>query len=87
MNGRELNNVEIKNPIADDVARMLCREIRAEAEIHWYTAGARLCYACRKSRKDLEKAPGFTDMPGNRGCILVNARYALMLTEGRDFSN
>jgi hypothetical protein len=81
-----MNAENIRDPIPYDVAIKLCREIRAEAEIKWTTASARWCYACREARKDWAKTPGFTDKPGNRGCMLVNARYALMLTQGSNLA-
>ena len=79
-----MNNKVVKNGIPDDVALRLCREIRVEAEVRWTTASARWCYTCRESREDTEGKRGFTLKPGNRGCVLVNARYALIQTAGNE---
>jgi hypothetical protein len=76
----------VEEPISYGVAIEICRAIRAEAEINWTTASARWCYACREARKDWAKTPGFSDKPGNRGCMLVNTRYALIQTSGTDVS-
>ena len=64
------------NLIPLEVAEQLCREIRAEADRNWHTAAARWCWSCRKSKQADE--PGYLQKPGNRGCILINARYAQM---------
>lgn len=73
-----MNNEEVKDPIPYEVAKKLCKEIRDEAEIRWTTASARWCYTCRESRGDSDIKRGFMLKPGNRGCVLVNARYALI---------
>lgn len=77
-----MKNTEVKNPIPYEVALKLCEEIKAEAEIKWATASARWCYTCRDSRGDSEVKRGFMLKPGNRGCVLVNARYALIHSAG-----
>jgi hypothetical protein len=73
-----MKNAEDKSPIPYDVALKLCKEIRDEAEVRWTTASARWCYSCREARGDSVDQRGFMLKPGNRGCVLVNARYALM---------
>jgi hypothetical protein len=63
-------------PIPWEDADQLCAAIRQEAEQTWYTAAARWCWDCQQTMGgDLTKR-GFMHKPGNRGCYLVNARYA-----------
>ena len=65
------------NPIPLEIAIQLCDEIREELDRIWYPTPARWCYCCQK--EILEGDPmnrGFLRKPGNRGCALVNARYA-----------
>jgi hypothetical protein len=70
---------EETNPIPLEIAEQLCAEIRAEADRNWHTAAARWCWSCRKSKGAEEpKQPAYLQKPGNRGCILINARYAHM---------
>lgn len=70
---------EIISPIPLEVAEQFCAEIRAEADRNWYTAAARWCWSCRKGKGAEEpKQPGYLQKPGNRGCLLINARYAQM---------
>lgn len=74
-----MEGYEETSPIPLIVAEQLCAEIRAEADRNWHTAAARWCWACRKRREtDVPKQPGYLQKPGNRGCILINARYAHM---------
>lgn len=63
-------------PIPAEIARQLCSDIRAEAEKNWHTASARWCWQCRRSYEDRGRVIGYQQKPGNRGCLLVNARYA-----------
>jgi hypothetical protein len=63
-------------PIPFDTAVELCAQIRAEAEIHWQTASAKWCYQCRQIAGDDPNNRGFLRAPGNRGCIVINHKYA-----------
>ncbi len=74
-----MNKTIVNQPIPLDVASQLCAEIRAEAEENWHTASARWCWHCRRTYEGRKNFKGFRQKPGNRGCILVNARYASML--------
>lgn len=59
-----------------ELANQLCAEIRAEADQNWHTFTARWCWGCqRESGGDPEKR-GFLRAAGNRGCTLINTRYA-----------
>lgn len=80
----EKKNTKVKNPIPYEVALMLCNEIKEEVALKWTTASARWCYACQASRDDSEQVRGFTLKPGNRGCVVVNARYARLQAAGRN---
>lgn len=59
-----------------EVADQLCQAIRGEAEERWYTAAARWCWNCRQEAGGDMNKRGFMRAPGNRGCYLVNARFA-----------
>jgi len=63
-------------PIPLGIAERLCAEIRAEAEEHWYTSASAWCWSCQKATGGKTIKRGFLQAPGNRGCILINARYA-----------
>ena len=65
-------------PIPMDVALQLCAEIRQEAEDHWYTEAARWCWACQQATGGASTKRGFLRLPTNRGCMLINARFASM---------
>jgi hypothetical protein len=61
------------------IALKLCSEIRGEADRNWHTASARWCWECRQSGGDDPDRRGFMRMPGNRGCVLINRRYSLIM--------
>lgn len=61
------------------IALSLCKQIREEADQNWHTAAARWCWECRKAGGGDPEKRGFTRAPGNRGCILINRRFALMM--------
>jgi len=62
-------------PIPLQLVEKLCEEIRIETEAHWYTESARWCWNCQKSAGGNLEKRGFLRLPGNRGCVLVNARF------------
>lgn len=62
--------------IPRDTAEHICEEIRAEAALEWHTAAARWCWTCQKAAGSSLQKRGFLLKPGNRGCHLVNLRYA-----------
>lgn len=68
------------NPIAEPIpweeADRLCAAIRLEAEKNWYTAAARWCWDCQRAIEGDMSNRGFMRKPDNRGCYLVNARFA-----------
>jgi hypothetical protein len=66
------------DPIPWQVADQLCLAIREEAKINWYTIAARWCWDCQKTTGGDLTRRGFMRRPGNRGCELVNARFAEM---------
>ena len=66
------------NPIPLDIAIQLCDEIREEIDRLWYPTPARWCLTCQEESGGGPAKRGFLRAPGNRGCILVNARYAEM---------
>jgi hypothetical protein len=83
--GGELMNANvIRDAIPYETAIMLCKEFRAEAEWEWHTAASRWCWRCQQAAGGEASKRGFLRAPGNRGCILVNARYAEMQAEGRN---
>ena len=65
----------LQNPIPLEIAAKLCEQIRTEANTNWHTAAARWCWHCQKTSEDPSK-PGYLGVPGNRGCHLVNIRFA-----------
>lgn len=67
------------SPIPLDITLRLCEEIRRETENNWYTASARWCWSCQQSTNRDPSKRGFLRQEGNRGCILINARYARLL--------
>lgn len=69
-------NNPVTEPIPWEIADQLCTAIRKEAEQNWYTASARWCWDCQQTLKGDEFTRGFMRKEGNRGCYLVNARYA-----------
>ena len=71
-----MENDVVVVPIPLEVAVRLCEEIRKEFEQdHWYTSAARWCWSCQQSSGGDPANRGFLMKPGNRGCILINARY------------
>ena len=71
-----MNEQVVVNPIPLDVATQLCAEIRREFdEESWHSSAARWCWSCQQTGRDDSTNRGFLQKPGNRGCILVNARY------------
>ena len=71
-----MNPSKYQIPISTDVALQLCAQIRQEAEANWHTEAARWCWACQQTTGGDPARRGFLRMPGNRGCVLVNARFA-----------
>lgn len=63
-------------PIPLEVAIQLCAEIRQQAEQAWQSPALRWCWSCQQSTGGDPAKRGFLRQPDNRGCILVNARYA-----------
>lgn len=68
----------VNEPIPYEIAVKLCDEIRAEAEINWNTASANWCYQCRKLAGNDPNKRGFLRAAGNRGCILINCKFAAL---------
>lgn len=66
----------VQERIPMEVALQLCAKIREEAEKDWQTPAGRWCWACQEASGGDPKKRGFLVKPGNRGCILINARYA-----------
>lgn len=66
----------VTEPIPWEVANQICAAIRKEAEQNWYTAAARWCWNCQEMTAGEESRRGFMREPGNRGCYLVNIRFA-----------
>jgi hypothetical protein len=64
------------DPIPWKVADELCLAIREQAEVNWKTAAARWCWNCQQATGGDMNKRGFMRSPGNRGCTLINARYA-----------
>ena len=76
-------NADISHtPIPLQLAEKLCSQIRTENEGNWYTESARWCWNCQKSTGGNLEKRGFLRQPGNRGCVLVNARFNADLTLG-----
>lgn len=71
-----MNAKNVLTPIPYAVAVRLCAEIREEADRQWYTPAARWCWSCQKSTGGDPAKRGFLQKPGNRGCSLINVRYA-----------
>ena len=72
-----MNEIMI-NPIQLEIAIQLCDEIREEIDRIWYPSPERWCLLCQEETGGDPLKRGFLREPGNRGCILVNARYAEM---------
>jgi hypothetical protein len=68
----------VGNPIPLEIAIQLCDEIREELDRIWYPTPARVCLCCEQEGCEDPTKRGFTRLAGNRGCTLVNARYAEM---------
>ncbi len=66
----------LSRPIPFETAEQLCAEIREEARRNWHTVTARWCWSCQKSAGNRSENYGFLQKPGNRGCILINNKYA-----------
>lgn len=73
-----MESKNVRETIPLEIAIQLCAEIREDSERDWQTPAARWCWACRESSGGDRAQRGFLRQPGNRGCILVNARYAQM---------
>jgi hypothetical protein len=71
-----MNINPVTEPIPWETADEICADIRLEAEQNWYTAAARWCWDCQQATEGDMSQRGFMRKPGNRGCYLVNARYA-----------
>ena len=72
-----MSTQSIENPIPLEIAIQLCAQIRQEAEHNWYTEAAHWCWSCQQATGGDPAKRGFLRAPGNRGCILVNSRYAV----------
>jgi hypothetical protein len=64
------------DPIPFETAVELCAQVRAEADATWNTASAKWCYQCRQIAGNDANQRGFLREPGNRGCIVINRKYA-----------
>jgi hypothetical protein len=64
------------DPIPFETAVELCAQVRAEADANWNTASAKWCYQCRQIAGNDLSQRGFLREPGNRGCIVINRKYA-----------
>lgn len=64
------------NPIPLKIALQLCDEIREETDRIWYPIPARWCLSCEEQAGSEPMKRGFMNKPGNRGCFLINTRYA-----------
>lgn len=69
---------DVLEPIPMEIAIDLCQKICQEAELRWNSAVARWCWACTSCDCGDPTKRGFARQPGNRGCLMVNARYALL---------
>ena len=69
-------NEYVPDPIPLDIAIKLCDEIREEVDKIWYPTPDRWCYCCQQETGGDPTKRGFLREPGNRGCFLVNKRYA-----------
>jgi len=63
-------------PIPLETALQLCDEIRLQAEQNWHTPALSWCFECQQATGGDPQKRGFLRKPDNRGCILVNTRYA-----------
>jgi|GEM_PF-989067 len=72
-------NADVINPIPLEIAIQLCEEIRGEIDHIWYPTPARWCLHCQEQTSAGLLKRGFLRAAGNRGCLLVNARYAEMM--------
>lgn len=68
----------VQGHIPMEIALKLCAEIRDETDKDWTTHAGRWCWACQQASGGDPDQRGFLRKPGNRGCILINARYAVM---------
>ncbi len=57
--------------IPEDVALMLCKEIREEKPVRLFSQ----CWGCLKFSKEDAKKMCFYDPPKNRGCNKINKRF------------
>jgi len=71
-------NGNVINPIPLEIAIRLCNEICEEIDSVWYPIPNRWCFCCQEKTGGDPMKRGFLREPGNRGCFLVNARYAEM---------
>jgi len=71
-----MNDRAVTEPIPWEVADEICAAIRKEAERNWHTAAARWCWNCQETTGGDTSQRGFMREPDNRGCYLVNMRFA-----------
>ena len=71
-----MQDSSVQERIPMEVALELCAAIREEAEGDWQTPAGRWCWSCQEATGGDPAKRGFLREPGNRGCILINARYA-----------
>ncbi len=62
--------------ITRDVALLLCAEIRQQYRGKWYTLAGMQCMGCLAASKGEIAKMCVSSRPDNRGCNLVNARFA-----------
>jgi hypothetical protein len=73
--GTAMNEIHI-TPIPLAVAEKLCAEIREEVDRVWVPTPNHWCWICQQRTGGDPLKRGFLREPGNRGCIVINARYA-----------
>lgn len=61
--------------IPEDVAMLLCTEIRQQYHGMWWTLAGMQCMGCNAATKGDISKRCVNNAPGFRGCNLVNARY------------
>ncbi len=61
--------------IPEDVAMLLCAEIRQQYRGKWWTLAGMQCMGCTAATKGNMTKRCFSNAPGFRGCNLVNTRY------------
>jgi hypothetical protein len=70
-----VNANSTQDPIPQDVAQQLCREVRTQNRGRWYSAAWWQCWGCTTFTHNDEAKMCYFKPPAFRGCNLVNARY------------